>query len=90
MPANKKYLSSPSQRILKISAGFFAGYLLMLSFHNFMALLFDRKDVVMLSGFTGYILWASLLLVAFLAKNGWLVWIVYLTLAFLFSIPYLF
>lgn len=90
MPANKKYLSSPGQRFLKITSGFIGGYILMIAFHNFMALFFERKNVVITAGFTGYLLWACLLLIAFLGKNGWFVWAVYLVLAFLFSIPYIF
>ena len=90
MPANKKYLSSPTQKILKITSGFVGGYILMISFHNFMALIFDKRDVVIISGFTGYFLWACVLIIAFLGKNGWIVWLVYLLLAFIFSIPYLF
>lgn len=87
MPANKKYLSSPLQRFLKISSGFFGGYIVMLAFHSFLTLFFERKDVTILSGFTGYLLWATLLLLAFLAKNGWLVWGIYLCLALLLFLP---
>lgn len=90
MPANKKYLSSPFQRFLKITAGFFAGYMLMLAFHNFMTLFCERKNIVMLSGFSGYIIWAILLLLAFLSKNGWYIWGIYLCLTLLLSIPFIF
>lgn len=88
MPANKKYLSSPLQRFLKITAGFFGGYMVMLSFHVLLTNIFDKKDVVMTAGFTGYLLWAILLLLAFLSKNGFKIWGIYLLLAAVFSLPY--
>jgi len=89
MPANKKYLSSPLQRFLKITAGFIGGYVVMLSFHVLLTNLFEKKDVVMTAGFTGYLLWAVLMLLAFLSKNGWKIWGIYLLLAAVFSLPYL-
>ncbi|MDM1293811.1 hypothetical protein HX021_05825 [Sphingobacterium sp. N143] len=89
MPANKKYLSSPFQRFLKITAGFIGGYFVMLSFHVFLTNIFEKKDVVMTAGFTGYLLWAILLLLAFLCKNGWKIWGIYILLTVAFSLPYL-
>ncbi|WP_164109707.1 MULTISPECIES: hypothetical protein [Sphingobacterium] len=90
MPANKKYLSSPLQRFLKISAGFIGGYTVMLSFHLLLTQMFDKKDIIITAAFTGYILWAVLLLLAFLSKNGWKVWIYYIVLTAVFALPYLF
>ncbi|NQD69901.1 hypothetical protein HP439_04085 [Sphingobacterium shayense] len=89
MPANKKYLSSPFQRFLKITAGFIGGYLVMFTFHILMTLFFENKNVIVTAGFTGYILWAILLLIAFLSKNGWKIWGVYLFVAFVFYLPML-
>jgi hypothetical protein len=89
MPANKKYLSTPFQRFLKITAGFIGGYIVMLSFHVLLAAIFEKKDIVITAGFTGYLLWAVLMLFAFLAKNGWKIWGIYLLLAAVFSLPYL-
>lgn len=88
MPANKKYLSTPFQRFLKITAGFIGGYMVMLSFHVLLTTFFEKKDVVITAGFTGYLLWAILLLFAFLSKNGWKIWGIYLLLAAVFSLPY--
>lgn len=88
MPANKKYLSTPFQRFLKITAGFIGGYMVMLSFHVLLTTFFEKKDVVITAGFTGYLLWAMLLLFAFLSKNGWKIWGIYLLLAAVFSLPY--
>lgn len=88
MPANKKYLSTPFQRFFKITAGFIGGYIVMLSFHVLLTTFFEKKDVVITAGFTGYLLWAILLLFAFLSKNGWKIWGIYLLLAAVFSLPY--
>ena len=90
MPANKKYLSTPFQRFLKITAGFIGGYVVMISFHVLVTHIFEKKDVVATACFTGYLLWAVLLLLAFLAKSGWKIWGLYLLLAAVFSLPYFF
>jgi len=84
MPANKKYLSSPWQRFLKITAGFVGGYFVMLSLHLLLTHVFDQKKVVVTAFITGYILWAVLLLVAFLCKNGWKISGIYLALIVIF------
>jgi len=90
MPANKKYLSTPFQRVLKISAGFIGGYLVMLTFHLMLTHIFEKQNVIITAYLTGYLLWAILLVLAFLAKNGWTIWGTYLILMLLFSIPSLF
>ncbi|WP_028296572.1 hypothetical protein [Olivibacter sitiensis] len=90
MPANKKYLTSSAlQRFLKISAGFVGGYGVMLTFFLMFAHFFEPKYVMGTAMILGYILWAVLLLLAFLAKSGWKIWGVYLLLMLLFSLPYL-
>lgn len=38
--------------------------------------------------FAGFILWAVLLLLAFLTRSGWKIWLIYLSLTVLFSLPY--
>lgn len=89
MPANKKYLTASAfQRWLKITAGFFGGYAVMISFFLMLACFFDRKDILMTGLFSGFILWAVLLLFAFLSRSGWKIWLVYLALTLLFSLPY--
>lgn len=84
MPANKKYLSSPFQRFLKITGGFAGGYLVMLSFHLALTCIFQEKDVVITAYLLGYVLWAILLLYAFLVKNGWWIWLLYPGLTVIF------
>lgn len=90
MPANKKYLTkSPFQKFLKITAGFFGGYMVMITFHQLLGYLFEPKNIVITAAFTGYILWAILLLLAFLAKSAWKVWLFYLVLTGVFALPFL-
>jgi hypothetical protein len=90
MPANKKYLTkSPWLRLSKILAGAIGGYTVMFSFHMLLTKVFPQENVIATSFFTGYLLWAVLLLFAFLAKNVWKVWATYILLTVLFSIPFL-
>ena len=90
MPANKKYLTaSPWLRLSKILAGTLGGYAVMLSFHLLLTGVFPRETVVVTSFITGYIIWAFLLLGAFLIPNVWKVWAGYLGLSLLFSLLYL-
>ncbi len=90
MPANKKYLTkSPWLRSIKILVGFVGGYIVMFSFHLMLTKIFPQENVIATSFFTGYILWAILLLVAFLVKNVWKVLAAYAILTLLFSIPFL-
>ncbi|MDY0779982.1 hypothetical protein [Tenacibaculum sp. IB213877] len=86
MPANKKYLSSNWQRFSKITAGFIGGYLVTISLHLALAFLFNHTSVMITSTFTGFILWSVLMILAFLSKNGWKIWGVYILLTLLFSV----
>lgn len=90
MPANKKYLTkSPWLRLSKILAGSVGGYAVMMSVHLFFTAVFPKENVLITAYFTGYLLWAFLLLYAFIAQNVWRVWAVYLALTLVFAIPYL-
>lgn len=85
MPANKKYLSSNWQRFAKITAGFIGGYLVTISLHLALAYYINHKAVIITATFTGFILWVSLMIIAFLAKSGWRIWIIYLLITLFFS-----
>lgn len=90
MPANKKYLTkSPWLRLSKILAGAAGGYAVMMSFHLLLASFLPREKVMITAFFSGYILWAFLLLWAFIARNVWQVWLTYILLTCLFALPYL-
>ena len=86
MPANPKYLTqSKRQRFAKITAAILGGYLVSVSFHLALASWLNRANVVVTMIFSGFILWVTLMVVAFLAKNGWRIWLIYLTLSLLFA-----
>lgn len=88
MPANKKYLTrSPWIRLSKILAGTVGGYTVMLSFHVLLTSFLPKDEVVITAFISGYILWAFLLLWAFIGKNVWRVWLVYILLTILFALP---
>lgn len=88
MPANTKYLTkSPWLRLSKITVGFAGGYAVMLSLHLLLARVFPPQNVAATAFFTGYLLWVLLLLWAFVAKNVWQVWLTYLGLVLLFTVP---
>lgn len=91
MPANKKYLTaSPWQRTLKITAAFVGGYLVTSAFHHFLMLFLPKKDMYVTMHFSAYIIWAILMIVAFLAKSGWKIWGWYLLATILLFSPYLY
>lgn len=85
MPANPKYLTqSKWQRFAKITAAILGGYFVSVSFHLALASWFNRANIVITMAFTAFIVWVALMIVAFLAKNGWKIWLVYIGLSLLF------
>jgi len=79
MPANKKYLThSPTQRFAKITAAILGALIVTVLFHMALASWFNHVAVIITSTFSAFILWAVLMVVAFLGKNGWKVWGIYL------------
>ncbi|WP_242202403.1 hypothetical protein [Aestuariivivens insulae] len=86
MPANPKYLSSNWQRFAKFSAGFLGGYLVTITLHLAMSFWINHVTLIITATFSAFILWAVLMIIAFLARNGWKIWGIYLLLSLLFSI----
>lgn len=87
MPANPKYLTqSKGQRFLKITAAILGGYLVSVSFHLAIIAWFNKANIIMTMGFSGFILWVAMMVVAFLAKNSWKIWGLYLFLSSLFAL----
>jgi len=86
MPANIKYLSTPGQRFLKITAGLIGGYLVTTTFHLALAAWFDRVNVIITLTYTSFVMWAILLILSFLARNGWRIWALYLLISAVFSL----
>ncbi|MEM6722291.1 MAG: hypothetical protein AAF611_23390 [Bacteroidota bacterium] len=86
MPANKKYLSSTGQRWLKITAGIIGGFIVTILFHNAIgALMTEKGGLIITSAYTSFIMWALLMIVAFIIKNGWKTWGIYLLLMVIFG-----
>lgn len=87
MPANKKHLTkSISQRFAKISAGFIGGYMITVTLHMALAFWVNHVNVLMTLRYAGFLLWAVLFLLAFLVRNGWKIWGVYLLVTLVFSV----
>ncbi|WP_434037517.1 hypothetical protein [Formosa sp. 4Alg 33] len=84
MPANKKHLSSPLQRVIKITAGFIGGYLVTEVFHMFLVVWWDVPNALITVRFAGFILWTALFIISFLAKNGLKIWGIYLLISLVF------
>ncbi len=90
MPANKKHLETSAwQRFLKFTAGCIGGFFLTITFHMFFMYFFEAKPVYTTMFFTGFILWAVLFILAFIAKSGYKIWAIYAVLTILFYLPYL-
>jgi len=91
MPAKEKYLSSRFQRFLKITAGLIGGFAVTILFHNALGSLVENKGtVVITSAFTSFLVWAACLVFAFMARNGWKVWAIYLLFSgFFLAVIYL-
>ena len=86
MPANPKYLSSSGQRVLKITAGILGGLILTVFIHNALGILLkDKGWLIITSAYSSFILWVTLLIIAFLSKNGWKIWGIYITLICIFA-----
>lgn len=89
MPANPKYLTqSPWQKFAKLSAGILGGYLISALLHMCIPILFHSKEVLIVSIFTLYIVWGLLLILPYLFKNGWKVWLLYLGVIILLYVVY--
>ncbi|MEM9143995.1 MAG: hypothetical protein AAGA86_13480 [Bacteroidota bacterium] len=87
MPANPKYLSpSVWSRFAKISAALLGGYLVSAMSHVALGHWVDRGIVAITASFSTYLLWIALMIWAFLARNGWKIWGIYLLLLLLLSL----
>ena len=86
MPANKKYLTPTFlHRFTRITAGLIGGYLVTVSFFLALSYYLDKVSVVFTLVFGGFLVWVSLMIVAFIAKSGWKIWGIYLLLTLCFS-----
>lgn len=88
MPANKKYLTTSSwQRFAKISAGIVGGYIISALLHIALAYWLPNPEMVLITSvYTLYILWVAIIILSFLAKNGWKLWALYLAIIIVLSV----
>ena len=87
MPANSKYLTSSGwQRFGKISAGILGGYLVAQTAHLALAAYLDHVVILITATFSLFIVWAVLIILAFLARNPWKIWSLYLAISIVFSV----
>lgn len=86
MPANKKHLTPTFlHRFSRITAGFVGGYLVTVSFFLALSFYLDKISVLFTLVFGGFLIWASLMILAFIAKSSWKIWGIYLLLTLFFS-----
>lgn len=86
MPANRKYLSSPSQRWLKVSAAILGGYLFSASFHLLLSCIPSISEyVILFSGISFFLVWPVVMLLVFLFRDGLKAWFWLLGLSLCFS-----
>ncbi|MDC6366714.1 MULTISPECIES: hypothetical protein [Flavobacteriaceae] len=91
MPANKKYLTTSKwQRTAKITAAILGGYLVAVMFHLALASWYNHVNIIITSTFSAFILWAIMMVLAFLGKNGWKTWGIYLLISLGLGIIYYF
>jgi len=79
MPAKKEYLTTRGQRALKITAGLIGGYCLAVAIQMVLSVLIPNRVAVILTGaFSVFMLWVAFMVLAFLARSGWIIWGIYL------------
>lgn len=86
MPANKKHLTPTFlHRFSRITAGFVGGYLVTVSFFLALSFYLEKVSVLFTLVYGGFLIWVSLMILAFIAKSGWKIWGFYLLLTLFFS-----
>lgn len=92
MPANPKYLTkNPWQQFAKISAGILGGYIITALIHMVSALFIPfHKEILITTTITFFIIWVVFLIIPYLFKNGWKVWLLYIIIiSILFGLYYI-
>lgn len=89
MPANKKYLSPPLKRFVKVSGSIIGGYwvancLLLLSL-----MVFPKPEALAVMKFLSYLIWCCLIVVGLLFEKAWKVWLYFGLSGLVLLIPYL-
>jgi hypothetical protein len=88
MPANPKYLTQNGwQRFAKVSAAILGSFLVSASFHLMLAAwAVNRKPVLLTYSYSIFLVWCTLMLLAFLFKNGYKCWAWYAGFSLLFTL----
>lgn len=88
MPANKKHLTPPGwPRAVKVSAATIGSFLVSASFHlMWAAWAAKRKPVFITYSYTIFLMWCTLMLLAFLFKSGYKCWAWYGGASLLFAL----
>lgn len=87
MPANKKHLTPTFiHRFSRITAGLIGGYAVTVSFFLALSFYFEKVSVLFTLVFGGFLFWVALMIIAFIAKSGRKIWMVYLLLTLVFSL----
>tara|TARA_B100000809_G_scaffold111195_2_gene109826 strand:+ start:693 stop:974 length:282 start_codon:yes stop_codon:yes gene_type:complete len=85
MPANKKHLSNKGQRALKVTAAIIGGYFVTVLFLNAIGGFFlETGELLITSMYSSFFIWVALMVLAFLSKNGWKIWGIYILLSIIF------
>ncbi|MBD3581852.1 hypothetical protein [Flavobacterium selenitireducens] len=86
MPANPKYLTATFwPRFSKITAAIIGSYFVTMTFHLMLASYLDKNIVTITSAYTAFLLWVTLMILTFVANNGWKVWGIFLVLSAVFA-----
>lgn len=90
MPANPKYLNNnPWQRFAKLSSGLLGGYFITALLHLIASILLPfHKEILVTSIITFFIIWCVFIILPYIFKNGWKVWLIYLGLIVVLGILY--
>lgn len=77
MPAKSKYLSFGRKRFSRVLAAILGGYLVAMLIHLAIAKNIANNDAILISiTFSGFLLWAILMVVFFLIEKTWLTWLI--------------
>jgi len=75
MPAKKKYLSGPWQRLSKVLAAILGGYLATMLLHMAVATSVPNDTpVVLTTAYSAFSLWVGFMVLTFFMKKAWHAW----------------
>jgi len=87
MPANKKYLSSTSQRVSKIFAAILGAYIVTMALHLAVGALLEEKGVLVITtAYSSFLLWVFFMIIVFLIKKAWHTWSLFAAITLVSSI----